>query len=154
ENKPWRDAVQGNPARGIRKNREEGRTRFFSPDELGRISDAIDQYEQEHRSDAAPDCLRLIMLTGCRPQEAQLARFDQFTEDGIWTKPSSHTKTQKEHRLPLSPAGIELIAKLRKKRKATATWLFPGQRYGQPLHTLQHVWRHVRDAAGLEKAAR
>jgi integrase len=154
ENKPWRNAEQGNPCKGIRKNHEEGRTRFFSQDELMRIAAAINQYGQTHRADASTDCLRLIMLTGCRPVEAQLAQWSQFEEPGVWIKPSSHTKTNKEHRLPLSPAAIELVERLRERRKPNRQWLFPGQRPGQPLHTIAHCWKNVRELAGLEKSAR
>src|SRR5204863_9039827 len=38
--------------------------------------------------------------------------------------------------------------------KAEATWLFPGQKKGQPLAQLWHVWHYVRDRAGLGADAR
>ena len=39
EDKPWRDTA--NPCKGVARNREEGRERFFSQAELAAISDAL-----------------------------------------------------------------------------------------------------------------
>ena len=41
ETLPWRNAAQGNPCKGIQKNREEAKERFFSQFELTAISDAL-----------------------------------------------------------------------------------------------------------------
>jgi integrase len=148
EDRPWRNAVDGNPCKGIGKNHEEGRERFFSQAELAAISDALAQYPG-----VAADCVRLIMFTGCRPGEAMQARWEEFTkEPGYWIKPSAHTKQRKVHKLPLSPPAIELIERLRKKHKGQ--WVFPGDRPGEPLAALWHVWHFVRKRAGLGSDAR
>jgi integrase len=155
ENKPWRNAEQGNPCKGIQRNHEVGRTRFFSEQELAAIAVALNEYESTVRDGApAVNAVRLIMLTGCRPQEARLAQFTEFDEPGVWVRPSSHVKTQRELRVPLSPAAIELIERLRKKRKGDTPWLFPGQRRSEPLQNLEWVWRFVRERAGLAPADR
>ena len=44
ETLPWRNAVLGNPCKGIERNHEEGRERFFSAAELAAISDALAEY--------------------------------------------------------------------------------------------------------------
>ena len=62
ENAPWRDAAMGNPCKGVPRNPEEGRERFFSPAELAAISDALATYRGE-----AADAVRLLMLTGAGP---------------------------------------------------------------------------------------
>jgi integrase len=116
--------------------------------ELAAISDALDDY-----SGNTPNCVRLIMLTGCRPDEAMKAQWPEFdAESGYWVKPSSHTKQRKVHRLPLSPPALELVERLRVKRGASA-WLFPG-RGDEPLTTLEFVWEHVRQRTGLGADAR
>jgi integrase len=149
ETKPWRDAVMGNPAKGVERNYEEGRERFFSQAELAAISDALNEYDG-----VAADCLRLIMLSGCRPSEAMKAKWAEFEEaPGFWIRPSAHVKTRKTLKLPLSPPAIELIDRLRKKR-SKGPHVFPGALPGQPLITLFHCWHFVRDRAGLEKTAR
>jgi integrase len=148
ENAPWRNAAQGNPCKGIERNHEEGRERFFSQPELAAISEALLAYPG-----VAADCVRLIMLTGCRPAEAKRAEWPEFDkEPGNWVKPSAHTKQRKVHRLPLSPAALELIERLRKKRKGD--WVFPGDIAGEPLKALWHVWAFVRKQTGLGADAR
>jgi integrase len=149
ENKPWRNAEQGNPCKGIARNHEESRERFFSQSELAAIAAALDAYGNDVRSEAAVNAIRLVMLTGCRPQEARLAQWSQFDEPGFWVKPSAHMKTNRTHRLPLSPGAVELIGRWRKRRKTDAVWVFPGQKRGEPLATLEHPWKFVRQHAGL-----
>ncbi|MGB6537987.1 MAG: integrase family protein [Xanthobacteraceae bacterium] len=148
ENAPWRNAAQGNPCKGIERNHEEGRERFFSQAELSAITDALAEYPG-----VAADCVRLVMLTGCRPAEAMQAQWEEFDkEPGYWIKPSAHTKQRKVHRLPLNPPAIELVDRLRKKR--TGQWVFPGDIANEPLKALWHVWHFVRKKTGLGQEAR
>jgi integrase len=147
ETLPWRNAAQGNPCKGITRNHEEARERFFSQPELTAIGDALVKYDG-----VAADCVRLILLTGCRPSEAIAAQWEEFErEPSYWIKPSAHTKQRKTHKLPLSPAAIELIGRLRRKRNGK--WVFPGRRPDEHLATLEDVWNFVRDETGLGKDA-
>jgi integrase len=149
ENKPWRDQAMGNPCRGVKRNHEKGRERFFSQAELAAIGDALTEYPG-----VAADCVRLVMLTGCRPAEAMKARWEEFDkESGFWCKSSAHTKQRREHKLPLSPPAIELINRLRKK-KHRGEHVFPGDIQGEPLKALWHVWYFVRKRTGLGQDAR
>jgi integrase len=149
ENAPWRDAAQGNPCKGIERNHEEARERFFSQSELVAIGEALNKY-----SGIAADCVRLIMLTGCRPAEAMQAEWSEFdAEPGLWVKPSAHTKQRKTHRLPLNPPAIELVNRLRKKR--SGKFVFPSDKQpGGHLVGIWHCWEHVRKETGLGKSAR
>jgi integrase len=148
ETLPWRDAAQGNPCKGVARNHEEARERFFSQAELMAIGDALAKY-----SGPAADCIRLAMLTGCRPSEAMAAQWEEFDkEPGFWIKPSSHTKQRRVHKLPLSPAAIELVDRLREKRKGK--WVFPGNKPGEHLVSLDEAWKVVRKQAALGKDAR
>jgi integrase len=93
------------------------------------------------------------MLTGARPSEAMKAQWEEFDrEPGYWIKPSAHVKQRKTHKLPLSPAAIELVDRLRKKRRGK--WVFPGDKPGEHLAALHHVWTHVRKETGLGADAR
>jgi integrase len=145
--KPWRDAAQANPCRGVERNQEEGREKFFSSAQLAALTDAL----AEHQIPAA-DCLRLIMMTGCRPGEAMRATWAEFDEPGFWDKPSQHTKARRRHRVPLSAAATELIAKLRNKRAGDSEFVFPGRIRGQPLRELRGCWKVVVDRAELDGA--
>jgi integrase len=148
ETLPWRDAAQGNPCKGIARNHEEPRERFFSQAELLAIGDALAKY-----NGAAADCIRLAMLTGCRPAEAMAAQWEELDkEPGFWIKPSLHTKQRRIHKLPLSPPAILLIDQLRVKRKGK--WVFPGNKPGEHLVSLDEAWKVVRKQAALGKDAR
>jgi integrase len=144
ENAPWRDARAGNPCRGVSRNREEGRERYLSSSELAAIADSLNTHHG-----AGADALRLMMLSGCRPSEALQAKFEEFdAEPGYWCKPSSHTKQRRQHKLPLNPAALELIERLRKSRRTTLPWVFPGDR-GQHLQTVYRAWEHVKRHTGI-----
>ena len=148
EDKPWRDQAQGNPCKGIERNPEQAKERFLSPAEIAAVVEGLDACG--HTS--AADCLRLIMLTGCRPGEAMLATWAQFdAQPGFWIKPSSHTKQRKEHRLPLSAPALQLIADIRARRGDINPddYVFPGRRPGQPLQQLRSCWDAVCKHAGL-----
>jgi integrase len=82
--------------------------------------------------------------------KAEWTEFDK--EPGYWIKPTAHTKQRKVHKLPLNPAAIELIERLRKKRKGR--WVFPGNEPGTHLTVLSRVWEHVRRETGLGEDAR
>lgn len=144
ETLPWRNAVLGNPCKGVARNHEQGRERFFSSAELAAISDALAECQG-----AGADCIRLVMLTGARPGEAMRAEWPEFDEQpGYWIKPSAHTKQKRVHKLPLGAGALELIERLRTDRKNNK-WVFPGDIAGEPLKTFKHVWHHVRARTGL-----
>jgi integrase len=148
ETKPWRDHAQGNPCKGIERNPEQAKERFLSPAEIAAVIEGLEAYGRT----SAAECIRLVMLTGCRPGEAMLATWEQFDVlPGFWIKPSTHTKQRKEHRLPLSAPALQLIADIRSARGELAPddYVFPGQRPGQPLQQLRTCWDAVCKHAGL-----
>jgi integrase len=149
ENKPWRDQVQGNPCKGVERNQEIAKERFLSSAEIAAVAEGLDAYGRT----SAADCLRLIMLTGCRPGEAMLATWAQFdAQPGLWIKPAATTKQRKEHRLPLNAGALQLIADIRKLRGEVQStdYVFPGQKPGQPLQQLRTAWDAVCRHAGLK----
>lgn len=151
EDAPWRNQAQGNPCKGVARNPEEGHERFFSPAELAALSDALAAYGQT----PAADCIRFVMLTGCRPGEAIRATWDQFdSEPGFWVKPSAHTKQRKTHRVPLAAAAAELLERIKAQREKTprraqSNFVFPGQSHGEPLKQLRSAWEAVTSAATI-----
>ena len=145
EDAPWRDAAQGNPCKGVERNQEEGKERFFSTAEIAALTDALQAYGVT----PASNCLRFIMLTGCRPGEAMRATWAEFSEPGYWDKPSAHTKQRKRHRVPLSPGATELIAKIGSKRIDGVEFVFPGQKAGKPLRQIRTAWESIIDRASV-----
>ena len=150
EVEPWRDAKQGNPARGVPRNPETGRERFFSVDELAKITAALDACPFT----PAADCLRLILSTGCRPGEAMHAKWEEFSEPGTWTKPGAATKQRKTHRAMLSPDAAKLVAQLWSRRERGAEYLFPWGATNRGRKEVDKAWGFVRAKAALEKEAR
>ena len=163
EEKPWRDAALGNPCKGVERNQEEGRERFFSEAEIAAISDALNEYSNQERnhaiaresSVASANCIRFCMLTGCRPGEAMTAQWSQVdNEPGFWIKPSAHTKQRKVHKLPLAPPALELLGRMRESRQdkikaseEVSDWIFPGQKPGEHIKQLRSCGEWVRERA-------
>jgi integrase len=152
EAEAWRDQAQGNPCRGIERNQERAKERFLSRAEIAAVVDGLDAYGRT----SAANCIRLILLTGCRPGEAMLATWEQFdAQPGFWIKPAATTKQRREHRLPLSAPALQLLADLRARRRGEiepGDYVFPGQRAGQPLQQLRTCWEAVCNHAGLRDA--
>ena len=182
-----------NPCKGVRKFPEDQRWRNLSEDEVGRLLAACDDYETGIRpvldGDApetvirkqsplpeagwsatdmgAANAVRLLLFTGARLREVLSADWPQFDlAAGLWEKPSSHTKTKRQHRLELDGPALALLKGMA-KRKHHAAYLFPGNptlrrknapldiRTGQPKGVgpradLRHPWRAISALAGLE----
>lgn len=154
ETEPWRTPLQPNPAKGVERNPEAGRDRFFSEAEIDRIATALTEYPGEH----VANMLRFVMLTGARPDEAIKATWDQVDiEAGTWTKPAHYTKQRKLHRVPLTPAATELLQQARGVVDADCPYLFPGRktkaRGWQPIKQYRSAWGWIRDKAELEPDA-
>jgi integrase len=156
EDKPWRNAVDGNPCKGVARNQEEAKERFLSAAELAALGDALLEADAVHPIPA--NGVRLIMLTGARPHEAMNARWQDFdSEPGFWVKPSAHTKQRKVHKAPLSAAALQLIDDLRvaraksaRKGASTSQWIFPGEVPGEPIKQTWAVWYFCRDSASVK----
>lgn len=120
--------VEGNPASGIQKNREEKRERFLSPEELARLSSAL----AEHGEPVSANAIRLLMLTGARKSEVLGATWAMFDLDkGVWVKPSAHTKQRREHRVPLSavsPSWSQTACPCARTARSTSRSASPGSR--------------------------
>jgi integrase len=137
----WK-SLQESPVRGIEMFHEEPRSVTLDNHQIKALIKALDEYPSRKVASA----IVLIMLTGCRRNEALHATWSQFDLDGgVWTKPSSHTKQKKLHRVPLNPAAIALLEGLPQESE----FVFPGQRSGKPLIGIFKYWREIREAAGL-----
>ena len=74
-----------------------------------------------------------IILTAVRTGEALGARWSEFDLDaGVWTCPAARMKMGKEHRVPLSPAALTVLAKAKAKAIGDSEFVFPGRKPGTP----------------------
>lgn len=133
-----------NPVVGVQKNVEVPRERYLSEDEKRRFLSAL----RRRPVDSSSLAITFIMLTGCRKGEAFVATWDEVDlEAGIWTKPSSHTKQKRVHRVPLSSGAREILATAR--TLGGTNYVFPGANGGH-LSDPKKAFRAICHEAGIE----
>jgi integrase len=166
-----------NPATKIERYDEEGRERFLTSDELGRLGDVLREAETVGLpyvvDDAKPTAkhapkpenrrrkldpfaiaaIRLLILTGARLNEVLHARWDYVdAERGLLNLPSAKSKTGKRS-IFLSAAALEVLNGV--PRIESNAHLFPGEaldkaKEGKPRSDLKRPWAVITKAAGLE----
>lgn len=78
--------------------------------------------------------LELAVLTAARSGEVRGARWGEFDlEAGIWTVPADRMKAKKEHKVPLSPAALDVLERAKALRIEATDLVFYGQKRGKPL---------------------
>lgn len=151
-----------NPSSGVRRNPEDKRSRYLTKYEIAALVQALNN----HSEPMSVNAIKLLMLTGARRGEVLGATWAMFDlENGVWTKPSTHTKQRRLHRVPLSGPALRLLTEMKAEaaRKAqtdgffTNPHIFPGAD-GKPLTDIKRTWASVCLKAGLsdqvEKKAR
>ena len=98
----------------------------------------------------------MLLLTGARRTEVLAATWSQIDlENGVWLKPSSHTKQKKEHRVPLSAPAMALLVEIRGRVDAACPFVFPSDVMadGEFRHLVEvkKCWLSVCKTAGLAK---
>jgi integrase len=140
----WRMCT-ANPCRGITRNAEHQRKRYLSPDELARLTAALNAHDDQ---DCA-DVFRLLLLTGARRGEVLTCEWGHIDlAAGLWVKPYGLTKQKAEHRLPLNAQARALLAR-RHERRNGSRYVFPGRDAGKPRADVKLAWRQICKAAGL-----
>jgi integrase len=140
----WRYRTD-NPVKGVQKFKEHPRDLYLSDKQMASLKRALDAYHNQNAADA----IRLLMLTGAREGEALKADWPQFDlKLGVWTKPSHHTKQNKEEHIPLNDDALALLRKMKPKKSGP---LFPGVDGGSRV-TLRKPWVQICKAAGLSTA--
>lgn len=139
--------IKENPVVGVRRNPEERRNRYLNKTEIAALVTALN----EHKEQDSANAIKLLMLTGARKSEVLGATWEMFDlENGIWTKPSSHTKQRKLHRVPLSAPALRLLKEI--KEESASVYVFPGAD-GKPLQDVKRTWSAACKKAGLLEPA-
>jgi integrase len=87
------------------------------------------------RLSASAKALELLILTAARTSEIIEATWYEVDLDkAVWTIPADRMKAEKEHRVPLSPAALDLLRSL--PRENGTPYLFLGGRRGKPLSNM------------------
>lgn len=146
-----------NPVEGLERTPEERRERYLSPEEIERLAEALAAYPER----ASVSAIRLILLTGARRGETLAAKWSEISlEPGAeaWSKPSAHTKTKRNHKVPLSEAAVALLTEMKAAAETGAVYLFPSDRPAkdekgheapQPISNIKRAWAAVCQKAGL-----
>lgn len=78
------------------------------------VADALETVAASRSGMAAKLAFRLVVLTAVRSGEARGARWDEIDMDArTWTIPADRMKANSEHRVPLSPAAVDLLNEAR-----------------------------------------
>jgi integrase len=139
-----------NPCKNaIDRNAEIKRDRYLTPTELLRLFETLAALP----SQSAANAIRLLLLTGARRGETLKARWDQFNlETGTWTKPSSATKQDKLHHIPLNAPALQLLTDM--QAKARGPYLFPGRDGKGHLVEIKTSWNNIRRNVKFDEPTR
>jgi integrase len=139
------DYIEINPAQGIRKKKEEKRTRYLSRDEINRLLAVLDSYPQKHISQA----LKIILFTGSRRGEVLGAQWSEFNfERQDWIKPLHKTKQRRTEKIPLNKETVEILVDMKQCRNSI--FLFPSDSKEGHMLGFKTSWRKIRALANLE----
>ena len=154
------------PARGITKFREQGRERFLSGEEIGRLGDALREAEtvglpwvvdetnpkakhvrKDNRitqvSPFATAAIRLLLLTGCRLREILNLRWEEYDrERGMLLLPDSKTGRKP---IILSGAAIAVLDAI----PNAGDYVIAGKNAEQARRDLKRPWDAIRQRANL-----
>ena len=135
-----------NPAIGVEQYPEERRERYLSQAELVRLTEALGKCIDQQPANV----IRMLLLTGARRGEVLHMEWKHLDlEEGVWTKPSTHTKQKKMHRVPLNTPARELLSKV-KAHGLSERYVFAGRQSGKPLRDLHRKWKAICKEADIE----
>lgn len=133
-----------NPCRGVEKRPENRRYDYLSEVQVGALLRACAVYDDQNAANA----IRLLLYTGARRDEVLKAQWTQFDlAGGVWTKPSSHTKTKMVHRLELAPQTMTMLVSMREH--ADSPYLFPGRDRSKARTTIRRPWKQILENAKI-----
>ena len=136
-----------NPAKGVRRYRENKRERYLSAVELGRLWRVLDREDSEAvASPNAVNAIKLLILTGRRLGEVLSLEWSMIDLD----KKTMRLPETKNGALlvSLSDTAVELLANI-KRTGLHEKYVILGHRTGRPLVNLQKPWRAIRATADL-----
>ena len=134
-----------NPARRIKKYREEEKKRYLSDQEQARLGNALaEALEAGRASPYAVSAISLLMLTGCRLGEILTLKWTYVTAHHL-ELPDSKTGRR---RIPLPREAHDILMSL--PRRDGNPYVILGESEDGHLVNLQKAWLRVRKVAGLE----
>lgn len=134
-----------NPARRIKKFREEEKKRFLSDDEQNRLGEVLAEViEDGSETIYTVSAILLLIYTGCRLSEILTLRWDYVTPHHL-ELPDSKTGRR---RVPLPREAYDILMDL--PRRGGNPYVILGENEHGPMVNLQKPWRRIRALAGLD----
>jgi integrase len=135
-----------NPAASIERNSEEPRSVVLTVEQVGALQEALEAYPGPG---SAADALLFLIATGARRNEVRAMRWSEIDPSlSVWTKPSSHTKQKREHRLLIGEVAQRVLLKRRGLRDRDDMLVFPPVGPGK-LVSLRAAWEFATAKIGL-----
>jgi integrase len=145
-----REELDANPALRIPRRflyAEKPRERVLAEEEVRALWPLFDRLQP-----AVAAAWRLILLTAQRPGEVLSMRWRDLERDSRgwwWNLPAELTKTNRAHRVPLSPQALAVVEALR-PLTGTTEWVLASRADGKRLTWLSHSSARLREWSGLE----
>ena len=134
-----------NPARRIKKFREEEKKRFLSRDEQARLGKILGiSLEENTENIFCVSAILLLIYTGCRLNEILTLKWDYVKTHHI-ELPDSKTG---KRRVPLPREAHDILTEL--PRHPDNSYVFPGEKPHSHIINLQKPWRRIRARAQLD----
>ena len=136
-----------NPTVKVKPFKENSRSRFLQPNEMGRFFDAIDSPE-------TPEYLRdfvyLSLFTGARRGNVGSMRWNDISfEFRTWTIRAEESKNKEPMVIPLSDDTVDILQN--RKKAATSVFVFPvKQGKTGHLQAPRKSWADLLERAGIE----
>ena len=130
-----------NPCAGIKRYRRQGRERFLSAAEIGRLGEVLAHHEADHPQTVA--IIRLLLLTGCRKGEIVSLKWRDYREGKLFLRDSKVGPRT----IWLSSAARTILDGL----PCETAWVFPSPLTNGCLNavTVDRSWHRVRAEADL-----
>jgi integrase len=144
-----KERVESNPVHGVKRLYvEKPRERVLAEEEVRALWPLFDRLQP-----AVAAAWRLILLTAQRPGEVLAMRWRDLERDSRgcwwWNLPAELTKTNRAHRVPLSPQALAIVEALRPLTESTG-WVLASRADGKRLTWLSHSSARLREWSDLD----
>lgn len=138
--------LEYNPALQVKPPAEEkSRERVLSDEELKSVWEATSSEET-----VVQTLFRMLILLGQRSSETRNMEWSEI-KDGIWEIPSSKTKADRVHILPLPQLAMELLSQIHKET-GESDYVFetPSNQGSGPIKNIQKACQRIQKRSGVE----
>lgn len=139
-----------NPAIGIKMLHEEPVEKYLTPDELGRLAEALRNAQES--SPYAVAAIRLLMLTGARKREILDLKWEHVDAAGRCLRLPKRKTSKKTGNKPiyLNEPALRVLTDLANIRVQGNPFVICGHVTGAQLVNLSRIWNRICKAAKLE----